>query len=58
MHVSFAKLMQILSSGHDVEGVLHWLDKYFMLKHGSLGNHAIYLGAKLKKMALLNGVEA
>eukprot|EP00804_Cyclotella_cryptica_P012025 CCRYP_004483-RA/>CCRYP_004483-RA protein AED:0.49 eAED:0.49 QI:0/-1/0/1/-1/1/1/0/77 len=48
----------ILSIAHNAEDVLHRLDKYFMLKPGSLGDPDIYLGAKLKKMKLSNGVEA
>eukprot|EP00804_Cyclotella_cryptica_P019398 CCRYP_006588-RA/>CCRYP_006588-RA protein AED:0.13 eAED:0.13 QI:0/0/0/1/0.75/0.6/5/0/864 len=48
----------ILSIAHNAEDVLRRLDKYFMLKPGSLGDPDIYLGAKLKKMKLPNGVEA
>ena len=48
----------ILSIAHNAEDVLRRLDKYFMLKPGSLGDPDIYLGAKLKKMKLSNGVEA
>ena len=47
----------ILSIAHNAEDVLRRLDKYFMLKPGSLGDPDIYLGAKLKKMTLPNGVE-
>ena len=34
------------------------LDKYFKLKPGSLGDPDIYLGAKLRKMQMHNGVWA
>jgi hypothetical protein len=48
----------ILSIAHNAEDVLRWLNKYFMSKPGSLDDPDIYLGAKLKKMKLPNGVEA
>jgi len=48
----------ILSIAHNAKDVLHRLDKHFMLKPGSLGDPDIYLGVKLKKMTLSNGVEA
>ena len=48
----------VLAIGHDVENVLKMIDKYFGLKPGSLGDPNQYLGAKLKKMRLHNGVEA
>ena len=51
-------LDDILSIAHNAEDVLRQLDKYCMLKPGSLGDPAIYLGAKLKNMTLPNGVEA
>eukprot|EP00957_Ditylum_brightwellii_P110492 8427552-Ditylum_brightwellii.AAC.1 len=41
---------------HGDKGVLHHLDKYFKLKLGSMSDPNIYLGAKLKKMRLENGV--
>ena len=40
-----------------MEDVLNRLDKSFRIKPGSLGDPDIYLGAKLKKMRLPNGVE-
>ena len=43
---------------HDGESVLKRLDKYFKLKEGSVGDPEVYLGAKLKKMRLENGVWA
>ena len=48
----------LLSIVHNAEDVLRWLDKYFMLKPGSLNNPDIYLGSQLKKLTLPNGVEA
>ena len=48
----------VLSIAHDAENVLKPLDKYFELKPGSLGDPDIYLGAKLWKMQLHNGVWA
>ena len=47
-----------LSISHNAEEVLNRLDKYFRIKPGSLGDPDIYLGAKLKKMRLPNGVMA
>ena len=43
---------------HDAENVLRQVDKYFMMKPGSIGDPDIYLGAKLRKVRLDNGVEA
>jgi hypothetical protein len=43
---------------HDAEAELHRLDKFFHMKDGSIGNPDMYLGAKLRKMTLPNGVEA
>ena len=43
---------------HDTETVLRRIDKYFKLKPSSIGDPDIYLGAKLKKMRLENGVWA
>jgi len=48
----------VLSISHNAEEVLNRLDKYFRIKPGSLGDPVIYLGAKLKKMRLPNGVMA
>ena len=47
-----------LSINHDPQGELERLDKYFMMKPGSIGDPSIYLGAKLKKVQLSNGVWA
>ena len=41
---------------HDTESVLWRINKYFKLKPSSIGDPDIYLGAKLKKMRLENGV--
>jgi len=46
----------VLSISHNAEEVLNRLDKYFRIKSGSLGDPDTYLGAKLKKMRLPNGV--
>ena len=37
---------------------LDWMDKFFMIKKGSIGDPDIYLGAKLRKVQLDNGVFA
>ena len=47
-----------LTIHHDAIGVLNELDYYFKLKPGSIGDPDIYLGAKLRKITLNNGVEA
>ena len=39
----------LLVVNHAVEGVLQWINKYFKLKPGYVGNSNIYLGAKLIK---------
>ena len=41
-----------------LESVLWQIDKYFKLNPSSIGDPDIYLGAKLKKMQLENGVWA
>ena len=43
---------------HDIESVLWRIDKYFKLKPSPIGDAEIYLGFKLKKMRLYNGVWA
>jgi len=43
---------------HDAVGQLEELDQYFKMKPGSIGDPDIYLGAKLKKTVLPNGVVA
>jgi hypothetical protein len=47
-----------LAIHHDGVGVLKQLDYYFKMKPGSIGDPDIYLGAKLRKIKLPNGVEA
>ena len=41
---------------HDVESVIRRIDKYFNIKTSSIFEPDIYLGAKLKKTRLENGV--
>ena len=41
---------------HDAESVLRRIDKYFKLKPSSIGDPDIYLGSKLNKIRLENGV--
>ena len=43
---------------HDAENALKELDHYFTMKKGSIGDPDIYLGGKLRKVTLENGVEA
>ena len=43
---------------NNTESVLRQIDKYFKLKPSLIGDPAIYLGAKLKKMRLDNRVWA
>lgn len=43
---------------HDAEAALNKLDWFFKMKAGSIGDPDIYLGAKLKRTHLPNGVEA
>ena len=47
-----------LAIHHDAEGELRNLDRYFKMKPNSIGSPDIYLGTKLKKTRLENGVEA
>lgn len=47
-----------LSVHHDAEGALREIDQYFPMKKGSIGDPDIYLGAKLRKVQLNNGVFA
>jgi ribosomal protein L31E len=47
-----------LCINHDAERALQEIDKYFPMKAGSIGDPDIYLGAKLRKVRLTNGVEA
>ena len=41
---------------HDTESVIRIIDKYFKLKPSLIGDPDIYLGTKLKKMIVENGV--
>ena len=43
---------------HDGEGALREIDKYFAMKKDSIGDPDVYLGAKLRKTQLDNGVYA
>jgi hypothetical protein len=45
-------------STSDAMSALNELDYYFEMKPGSIGDPDIYLGGKLRKVALPNGVEA
>jgi len=47
-----------LSVHHDAMSALNELDYYFKMKEGSIGDPDIYLGGKLRKMKLANGVLA
>ena len=46
----------ILVVHHAPKGILTEIDKFFKLKPASIGDPDIYLGAKLRKMTLNNGV--
>ena len=48
----------VMITHHDAESVLRRIDKYFKLNPSAFGDPEIYLGAKLKKMQLENGVWA
>ena len=48
----------VLCIHHDGVGALNLIDKYFHMKEGSVGDPDMYLGAKLRKTVLPNGVEA
>jgi transposase len=43
---------------HDAQACLERIDKFFMMKKGSIGDPDLYLGAKLRKIILPNRVEA
>ncbi len=47
-----------LSIHHDAEGELLKLDRFFKMKPDSIGDPTMYLGAKIKKVTLENGVTA
>ena len=40
------------------EGALHLIEKYFKMKEDSIGDPDMYFGAKLRKIVLINGVDA
>ena len=48
----------VLAIHHDAEKAIRELDHYFPMKKGSIGDPDLYLGAKLRKTTLRNGVEA
>lgn len=48
----------VLAISHNATAVLNELDKFFMMKPGSIGDPDIYLGAKVKPITLNNGVVA
>lgn len=60
MYYAYALLYvdDILLAHHDAMPALMAIDKYFKMKEGSMGDPDFYLGAKLRKMTLANGVEA
>ena len=43
---------------HDAKTALEEVDRYFQMKEGSIGDPDLYLGAKLRKVTLPNGVQA
>ena len=47
-----------LAISDDVIAALDWMDKLFMMKKGFIGDPDIYLGIKLCKVQLDNGVFA
>ena len=47
-----------LAISHDAMAALDWMDKFLMMKKGSIGDPDIYLGAKLHKVQLDNGMFA
>ena len=53
-----AYIDDLLSIHHDAMSQLNELDYYFKMKPGSIGDPDIYLGGKLRKIVLPNGVEA
>jgi len=48
----------VLCMHHNAEGEIRRLDHYFMMKPGLIGDPNLYLGAKLKKTRMPNGVMA
>ena len=43
---------------HDAEAEIHKIDKFSMMKKGSVGDPDVYLGEKVKRMEMANGVQA
>ena len=43
---------------HDAEAEIHKIDKFFTMKKGSIGDPDVYLGARVKRMEMLNGIQA
>ena len=43
---------------HYLDTALHELDQFFKMKSGSIGDPNMYLGSRLSKVVLENGVEA
>ena len=43
---------------HDGDTALKSLDRYFQMKEASIGDPDLYLGSKLRKVTLPNGVQA
>ena len=58
MHNILLYIDDCLVIHHDAERALHQLDHYFMMKKGLIGDSNVYLGSKLWKVTLENGVEA
>ena len=48
----------ILAVHHDAVSAIKEIDRFFMMKPGSIGDPDIYLGAKLRQVQLPNGVYA
>jgi hypothetical protein len=48
----------ILAIGHDVMAQPNKIDQYFKMKKGSIGDPDIYLGSRLRRVVLPNGVES
>ena len=48
----------ILAVHHDAVSAIKEIDRFFMMKPGSIGHPDIYLGAKLRQVQLPNGVYA
>jgi hypothetical protein len=48
----------VLCIHHNAEAAIREIDKYFPMKKGSIGDPDIYLGTKLRRVEMANGVEA